>query len=325
MNTPIVSIIIPTYNRATLICETLDSVKAQSYENWECIVVDDGSTDLTIERAAEYSKIDSRIKLFKRNTGPKGANTCRNIGLKNALGRYIIFLDSDDLLNKNCLEKRVRFANEHKDYNFYVFGVAAFKKSIKNLKRIYPSPPKSKEENLKLFLQYENTWNIVAVLWQKAFLLKTTGFNETFKRYQDIELHIRVLHSNAEFIISHDFEPDAYYRLGEESVEKWSNKKFLNRVAKESIRLFYFKHNHFSTEYKNSIHLGYLKFLKNYFLKKSIEKRLERLFLNQGVKYGYINRSFIMLYFFIKTMRRFNLHNIKYTGYYRLEAKLFYQ
>src|SRR5690606_27941965 len=103
-----VSIIIPTYNRAHLIGETLDSIVAQTYHNWECIVVDDGSDDDSQAVFEQYKDKDARFKFLSRpNSKPKGANACRNIGLKNAQGVYIVFFDSDDLMTPNHLAIKV--------------------------------------------------------------------------------------------------------------------------------------------------------------------------------------------------------------------------
>lgn len=108
---PFVSIIIPTYNRAHLIGETLDSVLAQTYKNWECILVDDGSTDNTKTIVAEYSKNDSRIQYFSRpNNKPKGANACRNYGFEKSKGAYIQWFDSDDLMHPEKLEIKLSYA-----------------------------------------------------------------------------------------------------------------------------------------------------------------------------------------------------------------------
>ena len=83
---PLVSIIIPTFNRAHLIGETLDSILAQTYTHWECLITDDGSTDNSIEIIQEYVTKDTRFKLFTRPANrPKGANACRNIGLEKAV------------------------------------------------------------------------------------------------------------------------------------------------------------------------------------------------------------------------------------------------
>lgn len=105
---PLISIIIPTYNRAHLIGETLDSILAQTYTNWESLVVDDGSTDTTVEVVSNYVVNDKRIKLFNRpKTKQKGANTCRNIGLNQAKGDYVVFFDSDDLMTPDHLQVKI--------------------------------------------------------------------------------------------------------------------------------------------------------------------------------------------------------------------------
>ncbi len=106
---PFVSIIIPTYNRAHLIGETLDSVLAQTYTNWECIVVDDGSTDYTEELMEFYCEEDCRFQYHHRPVHkPKGANVCRNYGFELSKGEYVQWLDSDDLLSKNKLMSQIR-------------------------------------------------------------------------------------------------------------------------------------------------------------------------------------------------------------------------
>lgn len=105
MNTnPKVSIIIPTYNRAHLIGATINSVQLQSFTDWECIIVDDGSTDSTPELISDLMKKDSRIKLLL-NTRTKGAQGARNTGILNANGDFAIFFDSDNLMYSDFIEK----------------------------------------------------------------------------------------------------------------------------------------------------------------------------------------------------------------------------
>jgi glycosyltransferase involved in cell wall biosynthesis len=106
---PLVSIIIPTYNRAHLIGETLDSVLAQSYQNWECIVVDDGSSDNTDEVVGEYVIKDSRFKYHHRPEDHlPGGNGARNYGFKVSKGKYVQWFDSDDLMVAEMIEKKTR-------------------------------------------------------------------------------------------------------------------------------------------------------------------------------------------------------------------------
>ncbi|SHM18413.1 glycosyltransferase family 2 protein [Flavobacterium chilense] len=116
MNKPLVSIIIPTYNRANLIGETLDCLIRQTYSNWECIIIDDNSSDKTEEIIKFYQENDNRFKLIlKSKDDKKGASVSRNIGLKIAKGDYIQFLDSDDILAVNKLEVQIQLlSNEAK-------------------------------------------------------------------------------------------------------------------------------------------------------------------------------------------------------------------
>lgn len=106
---PIISIIIPVYNRAEKVKVTLDSVLLQNYIHWECLVIDDGSTDKTKEVVLNFEAIDSRITYHKR---PKehlpGGNGARNYGLKLAKGKYIQWFDSDDVMYPNFLEEQYK-------------------------------------------------------------------------------------------------------------------------------------------------------------------------------------------------------------------------
>jgi len=115
MMNPIVSVIIPTYNTAQYICESIDSVLSQSYKDYEIIVVDDGSTDNTKEFLKPYM---GQIRyIFQENRGRAGA---RNTGIRTARGKYIAFLDSDDLWTPGKLEKQVEImqGNENIDFLF---------------------------------------------------------------------------------------------------------------------------------------------------------------------------------------------------------------
>src|SRR4051812_48468776 len=93
---PLVSIIIPSYNYGRFLAQTLDSVLAQTYTNWECIIVDDGSKDNSGEIAAAYEQKDTRIRyIYQQN---QGIATTRNTGLQNIKGDYVQYLDADDML-----------------------------------------------------------------------------------------------------------------------------------------------------------------------------------------------------------------------------------
>jgi len=99
--TPTFSIIIPAYNCEKTLSRALDSVISQSFNEWEVVVVDDGSSDKTLDVAVEYSKKDTRIKVHHKVN--EGVSAARNLGLENAVGKYICFLDADDELFGNAL------------------------------------------------------------------------------------------------------------------------------------------------------------------------------------------------------------------------------
>lgn len=114
MENTLVSIIIPTFNRATYIGNAIDSIIAQTYVNWECMVIDDGSTDKTFELVSNYCIEDKRIRyLLRPESFPKGANGSRNYGLSESQGDYIAFCDDDDYWLHDKLEKQIPILETH--------------------------------------------------------------------------------------------------------------------------------------------------------------------------------------------------------------------
>lgn len=111
-NEPLVSIVVPVYNAAQFLPDTIASVQAQSYINWELLLVDDSSTDNSVKIIKQAIKQDSRIKLLK-NTSNSGAALSRNHGIDAANGRYLAFLDADDLWVETKLNKQVAFMRSH--------------------------------------------------------------------------------------------------------------------------------------------------------------------------------------------------------------------
>ena len=120
-NLGLVSIVMPMYNSAQFVAQSIASVQAQTYPYWELLIVDDVSTDESVQIVESYAKNDSRIKLF-HNPKNSGAAESRNYALREAQGRWIAFLDSDDLWLPKKLEMQVPFmANNgyHFSYTMY--------------------------------------------------------------------------------------------------------------------------------------------------------------------------------------------------------------
>src|SRR5262249_50333110 len=121
---PLVSVIIPTYNYGHYIGEALQSIQAQSYSEWECIVVDDGSTDNTNEVLARKSADDSRIHYVRQENSRQAA--ARNNGIAHAHGDYFQFLDADDLIEPEKFRFQTSFLEGHPETDIIYSGVRYF-------------------------------------------------------------------------------------------------------------------------------------------------------------------------------------------------------
>ena len=207
---PLVSIIIPCFNREKLIPLTLDSVLSQSIKNFEVIIVDDGSNDNSLNIVREYANKDLRIRQLSRNRDPKGAPTCRNIGMVHAKGKYIIFLDSDDLLAPFCLERRVDFMERNPDLDFAVFPGLRFKEDFYDTNLLISS--RIEGDPLPYFLSHEIPWGTLNVIWRKEKILeKKLRWAEDIKSFQDIQFHVDSICLGLSYSLA-ESEPDCFWR-----------------------------------------------------------------------------------------------------------------
>jgi glycosyltransferase involved in cell wall biosynthesis len=186
--TPTVSVILPTYNRAELIGRAIKSILSQTYQDFEIIVVDDGSTDNTEEVVKSFD--DKRIKyiVYKRN---KGAAIARNVGIKAAMGEYIAFQDSDDEWLPLKLEKQLKVF----DVSPAEVGVVytGFWR-IKDKKKIYLPFEwvKQKDGNIHKELIKGNFVSTQTILVKKECFKKSGLFDENLRGLLDWELFIRI-------------------------------------------------------------------------------------------------------------------------------------
>lgn len=147
---PLVSIITPSYNSKDFIRETIESVLNQTYKNWEMLIVDDCSTDSSPEIIKKYIQKDSRIKYFKneKNSGPA---VSRNLGLDNSRGKYIAFLDSDDIWIDKKLQLQIEYIQKnevdliHSNYKFCDKNGVAIKEIKNDIKLNYKKILKSNQ------------------------------------------------------------------------------------------------------------------------------------------------------------------------------------
>lgn len=207
---PRVSVITPVYNRAALLCECLDSVAAQSFPGWECIVVDDGSTDDSLAVAIEYQARDARFRALSRRGLPNGAAACRNQGLSASAGRYVMFLDSDDLLHRECLAGRIAFlAARGDELDFAVFPMLTFhdrpgdRDILWNIDKPVP--------DLLRFLRLDIPWSVTSSVWKAEAVMSLGGFEESLPGWQDWQIHVVALLESLRYARAPS-HPDSYWR-----------------------------------------------------------------------------------------------------------------
>ena len=332
MNNPLVSIVIPTYNRAHLIHETLDSVLAQAYINWECIIVDDGSTDNTEEVVKNFVVKDARFQYHKRPIDrKKGANASRNFGFELSKGEYVMFLDADDLVSENCFKNRVLQTDLNKDSDILVFTMLSFKKELINLKITNRDPQLEATINLntaylKMFLVHVLPWTISCPLWKRDFFKKVGGFNEELQRLQDVELHVRALLQNP--ILTRIHQEDSYYRIDDAYLERFSELSFLNKIIKNynSYIKSIYKLIISKTDCKDltlCIRSSNYSFL-NYYVLPNI-KRLDYSFLDI-INFSRKNKIFTTFDIFLICIKilifKTEINKIKNIGMYSLDRKI---
>jgi glycosyltransferase involved in cell wall biosynthesis len=192
-----VSIIIPTYNRANLITETLNSIIAQTYNHWECIIIDDGSIDDTAEVVKKYIQNDGRFKVFLRKKNiMKGPSGCRNYGLSKSDGDFILFFDDDDILHPQNLELCV---NElcKKDVFFCRYIREIFSDNF-NVKYDYALDYSSFEidtRHIERILKYELFCITGSIMWKRE-CFNNHLFKQQLTYAEEWELYTRIISSD---------------------------------------------------------------------------------------------------------------------------------
>lgn len=271
---PVVSIIIPHFNRAEIIKQTLQSVFDQTYTNWEVIIVDDNSEVDQFYSLKETVK-HPQVSIFQRHGSVKGPSACRNQGAQVAKGNYVIFLDSDDLLAPHCLANRVAAMAEYPELSFGVFLMQEFEFLAGDRSNIYNLNLFQKEELLSSFLENHNPWNVTCPIWNRESFLALGSFDVDLFYMEDPELHVRaLLAGNITFKTFYDQPADSFYRINYHDAAKAG---FYENSIKYRI-LFYKKVWSYirstdnakavSDKYKSNIKVGLMNTLKHFLLSR---------------------------------------------------------
>jgi glycosyltransferase involved in cell wall biosynthesis len=206
---PQVSVIIPCYNQGKFLNEALASVYNQTYTNWECIMVDDGSTDDTMEIAQSWIVKDIRFKYFYKKNG--GVSSARNYGIGLAKGEFLQFLDSDDILDVKKIEYSIHALNKSNNKKLQIV-VSNFKGISSDSKEFYPPFCELTYESLtfKNFL-----YNFFSIQLQCGFfdikLFESIKFSENLSAQEDWVVWINLFKNNPNYSFIN--LPLAFYRI----------------------------------------------------------------------------------------------------------------
>jgi len=204
-----VSIILPTYNRADLIMETIESILHQTYKNWELIIIDDGSDDNTEEIISQIK--DERIQFHK--AGRIGiVGKIKNIGIEKASGELIAFIDSDDLWAKTKLEKQIVAMQQYPDAGFSLTGGYNFRKLNEPLGYFYQQKEGIRYDNIFIAYFKSEVATTTPSLILKKQCLQTVGLFKISKPFADVEFILNLAKHFKAIIL---YEPLFYRRLHE--------------------------------------------------------------------------------------------------------------
>jgi len=182
MNNVLVSIIVPCYNHAQYLSEALQSVLEQSYDNWECIIVNDGSPDNTEEIALEWTNKDIRFLYLKKMNG--GLASARNSGIDKALGEFILPLDADNKISKNYILSAINSFKENDNLKI-VYAKARF---FGDKEGVWV-PPKFSLKNLCINNMFDN-----CAMYRKSDWIEAKGYDVNMKYgLEDWEFWISIL------------------------------------------------------------------------------------------------------------------------------------
>ena len=214
------AVIIPCWNCEPYIGQMLDCLLNQTFSDWKAFLVDDGCTDGTTNIIKEYALKDARINYVLRNRGPKGAQTCRNIGFSLSEGaKYVVFFDADDLIAPYCLQQRVDYLEKHKELDFAIFPAKAFKDDIFDETNLVYGI-RFIDDDLQAMLN----WNLPMVVWNNIYRRQSLAdfgllWDERLLSLQDSDFNIQAIVKGLHYEYV-DGKVDYFYRIVDDGVAK---------------------------------------------------------------------------------------------------------
>jgi glycosyltransferase involved in cell wall biosynthesis len=209
---PVVSIIMPAFNVEPFIGGAIDSVRSQTFGDFELLIVDDGSTDGTASVVERHARADRRVHLLRQPN--RGLSTARNLALERASGAYIAILDSDDAWTPSYLASQMEILERRSDVDI-VTANAWFLGGALTGRTAAPSPDPRPDPDLRHLLQDETAVFIMSVFRRRVYDT-IGGFDETFRSNEDYDFWIRAAVAGFRFV--RNDRPAGYYRRRDDSL-----------------------------------------------------------------------------------------------------------
>jgi len=216
MSSPLISVIIPCHNYGRFVGEAIDSVRQQTYSNWEIILVDDGSVDDTQTVVARYCAADTRIKYHYQPQ--QGVSAARNTGFGLASGEYLQLLDADDMLAPGKFAGQLALFAEHPG-TALVYGDTYSFRELADIEAgklakftLYKAPMSGAGTALALQMAYDNIFLPSSPLFKKSLLEASQGFNAGIVAFEDWEFWYKAVLTGAQFVYQSQPGTESYAR-----------------------------------------------------------------------------------------------------------------
>ncbi len=266
------------------------SVLTQQYRNIEWLIIDDGSTDDTVEVVKRLAHEDGRIRFFSRNREPKGANCCRNIGIENAKGEYILFLDSDDCLLPACVSERVAALNSSPQLDFIVFPGAVYRNG--NEQQLLKWNVESTLPDLQRFLMFDGVWQTSGVLWRAGSVSNSNLlWDEQLVLWQDVDFHSSAILKGMKYKVLWTAPVD--HLIKGDSADSLSRVNYHSTEKINSRKYFWEKYLHASARHTQLLQL-WLRPLMFFVLNDAIVTKNSmrcRIILKDALQYGLLSKT----------------------------------
>ena len=272
---PAISVVMSAYNSEKYIAEAIESILNQTFKDFEFIIINDGSTDKTLEIIKNYSRKDKRIKLIK-NTKNLGLIKSLNKGLKAARGKYIARMDADDI----SLPERFKIQYDYLEKNIEIFLIGSGVIQIdKKGKEILKSRPITGVKKIKRILRKRNCIAHPTIMFQND---QNIFYREKMLYCEDYDLYLRLLHKKNK--LDNIKELLLKYRISPDSIT--NSKRAIQDLFVEEAKKFY-------RESEKSNRESYEDFNPNWILKIKIEESLEKNILASQIKASFKINDFI--------------------------------